>query len=680
MSRDGKSVDVAALAAIPVKEQQVALGDGLRVDFSQELTEFSRPDRPVYAVSDGSADGDERYAAWLAHPALPARYRQLKVLSKSKNAFLIKPVSWRLVQFPGQKPRLVIIAERPGSPLPLVSQDKPVRYSEDFILKVLLPAAVKALRELETLNTTHGGIRPDNIFFRDKARSALVLGESFVTPAGAMQSRALESLERALANPTARGDGTLSSDLFSLGVTVFMLMTGINLSDETGQDALQVERLDQGTFMALITSYRLPQRIMELLKGLLTDIPEHRWNLDEIDQWLAGAKIPPRHVPPQRRPSRGFTFQAIEYPTIQALGVAMGRHWNKATETLTSKEFEIWMTRSNGAAELYEKIKDMMSQARRNEGTLQTLAIGSYGLMAVSPLLPLHLKQQAATVSGIGPWLASHYDDSEVRTVVAEFIKIRLPLLWLEMHEKVGGDWTRLARIYEKLAVHVRKPTPGYGIERALYELNAALPCQSVLFDGYLVSRVEDVLPILEAVAGQGGGRRHSLVDRHLLAFLATYADEVTDELLVGVAEATNAPGQSMIGMLRVLAALDRKRGGKALPNLCQWVNDALQPAVNLYRNSKRREAVREDLGAAARAASLSRMLEIVDNPHERKLDHDEFSQAVTVYQSYERQLERCQQQYRELASRTQELTWRLSPAVSGVFACLLIGLGILLK
>ena len=46
MSRDGKSVDVAALAAIPVKEQQVALGDGLRVDFSQELTEFSVPTGP----------------------------------------------------------------------------------------------------------------------------------------------------------------------------------------------------------------------------------------------------------------------------------------------------------------------------------------------------------------------------------------------------------------------------------------------------------------------------------------------------------------------------------------------------------------------------------------------------------------------------------------------------------
>jgi hypothetical protein len=680
MSRDVKSVDVAALAAVPVKDRQAAVAEGLHIDFSTELPEYSRPELPAYPVCDSQAAVDERYIALLAHPVLPARYRQLNLLSKSKNAFLIKPVAWRLVQFPGQKPRLVVVAERPGQPLPLVSQEKPVRYPEDFILKVLLPAVVKALRELENLGTTHGNIRPENIFFRDQTNSALVLGESFMVPAGALQAPAFESLERALANPTARGDGNLSSDLFSLGMTVFMLMTGIDLQGEAGQEALQAERLDQGTFMALITSYRLPHRIMELLRGLLTDTPEQRWTLDELENWLAGGKIPHRHIPPQRRPSRGFPFLGMDCATVLALGVAVGKQWAKAAEIFVSNEFEVWMVRSNSAPELHEKIKDALAQARRNDGTLQALALGSYGLMALSPMLPLYLKRQAVTLGGIGSWLASHYADSDVRSTAAEYIKIRLPLMWLDVYQKMGGDWARLARSYEKLAVYIRKPTPGYGIERALYELNPALPCQSVLCEGYLVSRVEDVLPVLEAMAAAGAGRRHSLVDRHLLAFLATYADEVTDELLLGVAEATNAPGQSMIGLLRVLVTIERKRGGKPCPNLCRWVNEALQPAVNLYRNTKRREIIREDIESASKSASLSKMLDVIDNPQQRKLDHEEFAQAIAHYQTYEQQLQVCHKQYRELAARTLELTWRYAPAVSGVFACLLVGLGIALK
>jgi hypothetical protein len=677
----GRSEDAAALAAVPVKDQQAVLGDGLRIEFGHELTDLSRPDRPVYAVTDGSAGGEERYAAWLGHPSLPARYRQLQNLSKSKAAFLLKPVMWRLIQFPGQKPRLAIIAERPGSALPLISHERPVRYPEDFILKMLLPAAVKALRELDSLGLTHGAIRPDNIFFRDKSHAALTLGESFVTPPGTFQSRALESLERALANPTARGDGNIASDLFSLGVTIFILITGgLDFLDDANQDAFQAERMDQGSFMAFVTTYRLPQRIMELLKGLLADVPEHRWSLDEIEHWLNGVKIQPRHMQPQRRPSRGFAFQGVEYPTIPALGTAMGRQWNKVTETLVSKEFEIWMVRSHSAAELHEKIKNTMAQARRNESNLQGLALGSYGLVALSRLLPLYLKRQATTVDGLGSWLASNYSDHEVRTVAAEMLKIRLPLMWLETYEKVGGDWSRLARIYEKLAVYVRKPTPGYGIERALYEMNAALPCQSPLFEGYLVSCVDDVLPMLEVVASQGGSRKHSLIDRHLLAFLATYADEVTDEVLVGVAESTNAPGQSMIGVLRVLALIDRKRGGKALPHLCQWLNEALQPAVSLYRNTRRRDTVREDLEQAARAANLMKMLRVIDNPQERKIDHEEFLRAVSMYQSQEKMLEDCHKEYRELATGTRNLTWRLAPAVSGVLAALLCVMGIVLR
>ena len=73
---------------------------------------------------------------------------------------------------------------------------------------------------------THRAIRSDNLFFRDAADGPATLDECLSAPPGRNQPDAFEPIESAMAWPHGRGDGTLASDMFALGVTVVTLLSG----------------------------------------------------------------------------------------------------------------------------------------------------------------------------------------------------------------------------------------------------------------------------------------------------------------------------------------------------------------------------------------------------------------------------------------------------------------------
>lgn len=671
MAKDNPA-DTDRNKAIVASGPKVPLPGGLVLCLDQPLAALSQPHLQAYPVT---GEGGETVACgWLPEAGFALRNGHLKKLLKQKSEHVLRPQGLHTVVLPGQKPQQLVITDKPGHPLPLQSQGKPVRYPEEFILKALLPQAAKALRSLDNLGLAHGNIRPETLLCHDDNNKSLLLGECYCLPAQLNQPPAFLPLDRALAEPLARGEGDIPTDLFALGATILVLMTGHDFHNESANGPLLVERLNNGSFMALISNYRLPARIQEVLKGLLADTYGTRWTLNELDLWLAGNKIPVRHLPPARRASRGFPFQGQEHPTINALVVAMGQQWHKAMDTLLSKEFETWLVRSNNSPDVFERMQQTMGEARRNESSLQGPALTAFGLAALFPQASLFMKQHAAAIDGLGPWLANGWGNPDIRSACADMLKSRLPLIWLSLQPKHQPEWVRLQRTYEQLAVIVRKPTPGYGIERALYELNPGLPCQSPLFEGQMVQHPDDVLPGLEYLSGQGK-RNHPLFDRHLVAFLASHADEINDDALLCLADTGNQ-AKLMVGMVTLLALLDAKRHHKPWPQLCQWLNELLQPSINLYRNTERRETVREELEKAAKTGSLGKMLQVIDNPQNRKLDLEEFQAAIATYALQEETLENCAQEMQDIPKSTQQMTERYAPALCGILASLVLGLG----
>ena len=139
---------------------------------------------------------------------------------------------------------------------------------------LLLPAAA-ALEEFGERGLTHRAIRPDNIF-RAGPGEKIILGPSWAAPPASLQPGAYEPPYAAQCLATGRGDGTLHDDVYALGVTLLWCVLGGDVPGWTDEPALLRRKLSLGSLVALAGQARLSPTMIDLLRGMLAEDPEHR--------------------------------------------------------------------------------------------------------------------------------------------------------------------------------------------------------------------------------------------------------------------------------------------------------------------------------------------------------------------------------------------------------------------
>src|SRR3546814_18227957 len=82
------------------------------------------------------------------------------------------------------------------------------------------------------------------------------------------QSAAYETIEAGMALPTARGEGTLSNDLYAVGVTLLALLTGRSPESDLTDEAVPAAKLTLGSYTALVRQARTPLTMMAVPRGL----------------------------------------------------------------------------------------------------------------------------------------------------------------------------------------------------------------------------------------------------------------------------------------------------------------------------------------------------------------------------------------------------------------------------
>src|SRR3546814_4062096 len=129
---------------------------------------------------------------------------------------------------------------------------------------------------------------------RRHTRCALVTGVQtcalpiFSAPAAMTQSAAYETIEAGMALPTARGEGTLSNDLYAVGVTLLALLTGRSPESDLTDEAVTAAKLTLGSYTALVRKARISLTMMEVLRGLLNADLRARWTLVDLNFWGNG--------------------------------------------------------------------------------------------------------------------------------------------------------------------------------------------------------------------------------------------------------------------------------------------------------------------------------------------------------------------------------------------------------
>lgn len=229
----------------------------------------------------------------------------------------------------------------------------------------------------------HRDIKPGNVLVRSRSPLDLVLADfGLAVLTDLSRERRSGSRTAAYAAPEAAG-GEVSPalDWWSLGMMVAELAAGRHPYQRPDG-----AWLSDAQILSEVSSRPVPldrvsdDRLLLLLRGLLTRDPDRRWAGRQVREWLAG-RSPEVHIDPEHRPVvtgarrvAPFPFAGRAFTDPAALAQAMAGDWNRAAQVVVGRDFGelVAWTEDHFPDRSLEAI--VKGQARRQQGVDRTVA------------------------------------------------------------------------------------------------------------------------------------------------------------------------------------------------------------------------------------------------------------------------------------------------------------------
>lgn len=614
----------------------VVIADRFEIDPNGPLPDLDCGSARAFVTRDRRSPDRELFAV-ICPPGIPCRMRVAAKLRKSQPVGVINIVEFGPVLWPEfERASTAFIHERPlGGSLDRLFKGADRKRDMDDAIRSIARSLVVAVRNLAEARVVHRAIRPSNIFFVDAARLAPVLGPCTATPAGFDQPAQFEPVERAMASPAGRGEGSSFDDVYALGATLAAVLGGGGVADAEGDAQFIVQRLERGSFNAYTHDINLPVQLIEPLRGMLADIPEERWGAVELEQWVHGQRPTRPRRGGRRGPEIPFEFAGVAYTDLRRLAAAMSDNPSVAVQVVQSGALAKWLQRSAFRADL---AKTLVALPVANKGQKEQHEDLRVALAAITldPAGPIRYRGYAVMPDGYGPALAVSWLVDGNPQPIADMVSHGLVSHWLDMQPKDQDDRSELGRPFFALAAKLRNTAIGFGLERCLYESNPDLPCQSRVLPRAYATDVRQVVAALEQAA-PAIDPQSKPVDRHIAAFIAARTRLDLSNQLAALADPDLTASRT--AAIQLLAILQHQVFKAPLPNLARWLADVAAPVVNSFRNRYTRQEIQRVLPQVCRQGDLVRLLDLVGNPDRRKRDADGFANAVATYATLQREI-----------------------------------------
>lgn len=656
----------------------VMLSDRFAIHPGAPLPELNTPSAKAYAVQDAKEPSRRLYAL-ICTPGLPPRTQAMSNLKGVETRGLMPLVDYGVVNWKPMGCRtMAIIYGRPmGGKLAEDPWSTNVRISEYDMAKTFLALLIPALHELANINVPHRAIRPDNLYYMDEERTQLVIGDCVTTPPGYDQPVIFEAIQRAMASPGGRGQGSPADDLYSLGVSIVFLLLGHNPVHKMKRHELISSKIEYGSYATLCSRTRVPVSLLEPLRGLLIDETRERWTTQELELWVNGKRQTPKQRKTEKRAKVPFSFIGRDYHSPRSLANDMTLNVAEAAKVIKDGSLSDWIRRSMEAPEQSEAISKANEEAKLHP----TDALGSNDYlvckvaMLLDPLGPIRYRGFAFLPEGFGTAMAVEFMKKGNAQLSATVLNLELPALWITAQNVSGPDITGLAKAFSKLRNHLKINDPGYGIERCLYELNPTLPCQSQIVGKDYVVDIEDLLPYLDEAASRVDGKSKPL-DRHVIAFIAARFDQDIDPHLRALADPKE--NVALIGMLSLLAYLQWKLKADPMYGLASWIGGLLGPAINTYHSRTTRREIEREIPKLVRQGSLPDLFDLIDNADKRKADIEGYNNARAQYAAAQAEIIEIEGKGSEHKKNTERIAQQTASMSSIILAMIVVSVLIL--
>lgn len=626
---------LAAQSQPPAHEgETVKLTDRYGILPRARLPALDSPTAEAYQVVDLHGGAANLYALVCA-PRLPARNEALPGFAQIVQMPLVVPEEWGVIDWPPERGRrMALVLHQPvGTRLLAPGADEIPRMREDELkYRVLIPL-MPALKAMSLRSLTHCAIRLDNLFYGDAEGKTVMLGEGVSGPPGYAQPAVYETIERAMAIPAGRGPGRQGDDLYALGVALMLLLLGRDPCAGMSAEEIVAAKLSRGTYALFVGGDRLSLPLMELFRGLLCDDTRERWNLPDLEAWVAGRRMSPKQPSLPPKTQRPFELAGQNYWTARTLAHAMANNWDEACAAVDAGRLVEWVRRSLADEARANAISDTIQSCRAKASSpalARDLSV-ALALIVLDPQAPLRFKSLAANVDQLGPALAIEFDRKDVRTAYAEIIRGRLPQAWFVAQQKIPAERNHVRKDFDQAGDLLAQWGSEAAIVYCLYEFNSDWPCQSPLVQRDHVLGAGELLASLDRLAAEGAPDTAPL-DLHIAAFCAVRLRRTPKRLLERLLQPGDE-GETRLATLDLLAQVQRQDGPGRVPHLAAWLVRRLGPSLEGFHNRVYREELRKAVSRLAQEGDLKDLSSLINNPGVRQQDVAGFAQAQAYYQ-----------------------------------------------
>lgn len=630
--------------------QEVLVGDRFAVDLGLPLPELNTAGGYAFAARD-TVDPRQKVYAVVQKLGVPRRESVVSKLKGRSIKGVLCPRGEGIIKASvgdGQGERMCTVVEFPTGGR-VVEGDVFPAFTERMLRTDLVPQLARALQELASCDVTHRAVYLKNLYYRNRERTEVVLGECFSAPPGYHTPPPYEPLERAHAIPSGRGTGSAADDMFAMGALVMSLYLGRDVGMAGGSAGLTEARILQGSYTALGGSHEASGVVSELLRGLLEDNPEKRWTADDAVNWAQDVAVRKSAGSDLGWPLvRSVMFQGKNFKDRRLLAAAFLAAPREAVEFSQTDRFRHWVKGGLAEGRSEEWLDRALDSRQFKAGGPENAAEEAMALARLMAVLlpegPICFGGLNVMPDGLSYALAMTY---------AEANAVQLNL-WRELMARgrfstlmdiLSGRSTPLRVVGHKfghIPVIANNAALGQGLERCLYELNKSLPCQSPKVRGYYVDSLRKLAFALDQAAGDGEGGL-ALFDPHVAAFMGRHSSAF-EPMLIRLGSTVDKADNYTMEVVKVVGALQERHYPQSLKKLAKTLTPALKKLVEPLKSATRRRQVQQFLTRALDDGNLFIIANGINFSSLWQRDAREYAMAQRQILAIDRERQRLQQ------------------------------------
>lgn len=635
-ARDDKP---SAQKSAPARQEECVFNDSITVYPDQPLPQYNRGPVKAYAAA-GRDKAPAKLFALICEDHLTPRTLKAPNYVSILNPSLVRLVgSGKIDWAPQGRERYCFIYEdNLGAPIMKDDTRGGLALKPEYVLNAVVRPIVSVLQDLRDKDLVHGNIRPSNLFNGGRKNfDKVILGECLCLPVSYDQPAMYESVERAMCAPIGRGVGTLQDDLYSFGVTLGVLMRHFDPLEGLSEDGVIERKIEEGTYISFLNRDRFSGAMLELLRGLLYDDPNQRWNLDDVLVWMDGRRLSPKQAARRAKANRPFIFNGEKYIRPELLAHNLNKNIAEAKQHIENGDLEQWLSRAledKVISEQYHKALALTEESGRGAGYPERLVTRT--AIALYPEGPIQYKSISIHPDGIGKSFTEAFMQKRDLKTYTDFFNAYFITQWIDAQSTAVSDVSGLVNKYDSLRAFLRQPTVGSGLERCLYWLNPEMHCVSEKLAKFHVRSPEDMMYAFEKIS-KSPSRPALFFDRHISAFLSTKDRKNIDPYLHDL-NATE-PYKRVMGEFKTLATIQKRSQMEEFPGICAWMYENLEPVYERFHDRKLRVELKRKAERLISGGDLNKMLMLFDSPVIYQEDNINFRKSMRYYYDLEREL-----------------------------------------